>query len=132
MLIDFFGANCLRLRTPDISLVFDDNLKALGGKSVATAKDIVCLTDANIERPAVSKMVFDMPGEYEINKVFITALMVEGWQTGHMTTYKVFVEGLNYVITGNIKAELNDQQLETLDTVDVLFVPIGGGNHFGC
>ena len=38
MQIDFFGANCLRLKTSNNSLIFDDNLKALGGKSITSDK----------------------------------------------------------------------------------------------
>ena len=127
MQIDFFGANCLRLKTADTSLVFDDNLKALGGRGVVTAKDIVCLTDPTLEKPASARMVFDMPGEYEVNKILITGVEVDGWQDAKITTYKVFAEGINYVVAGHIKAELSDEQLETLDAVDVLFVPVGGG-----
>ena len=91
-------------------------------------KDIVCLTDSRIELSNSAKMVFDMPGAYEINEIFITGLAVEGQQQAQLTAYKVFAEGLNYAIVGHLKAGLSDEQLEVLDAIDVLFVPIGGSS----
>ena len=132
MQINFFGANCLSLKLPQVSLVFDDNLQDLGGRAVTTPKDILCLTDTQLVSSAPeARFVFDTPGDYEVQDVLIHGIAASGLnETSSLmqsTIFKVLAEDLVLVVSGHIKPDLNDTQLETLGEVDILFVPVGGG-----
>ena len=133
MQIDFFGANCLRLKSNGTTLVFDDNLASLGGKGVAGKDDVVCLTnDGLIPEPAAAKIVFNTPGSYEVSEILIDAVRADGFMGGdhpHATVYKVVCEDINLAVVGHVQPKLSDAQLEELGLVDVLFVPVGGNGY---
>ncbi len=133
MQIDFFGANCLRIKANSTTLVFDDNLGSLGGKSITGAKDVVCLTNNQlVSRPESARIVFDTPGNYEISDILIDAVRVDSYGGGdypYSTIYKVMCEDINLAIVGHIKPSLTDEQLEELGLVDVLFIPVGGNGY---
>ncbi len=137
MQIDFFGANCLRIKTNAISLVFDDNLASLGGKSVTTDKDVSCLTnDQLIDRPLVTKLVFSMPGAYEVGGIRLTGIvasshMDEPEKPSAATIYRGIIDDsrLTFLVVGHIAPHLSDAQLELIGHVDVLIIPVGGHGY---
>ena len=136
MQIDFFGANCFRLKTNNITLVFDDNLKALGGRQVVGRGDVVCLSNNQLIRFPVSteaKIVFDTPGNYEVSDVLIDGIWAQSFmpdlEPPHATIYKVVSENITLAVVGHIQPGLSDEQLEALGLVDILFVPVGGGGY---
>ena len=136
MQIDFFGANCLRLKTNNITLVFDDNLKALGGRQVVGRGDVVCLTNSQLVGlpvPAEAKIVFDTPGNYEVSDVLIDGIWAQSFmpdlEPPHTIIYKVVSENMTLAVVGHIQSGLSDEQLEALGLVDVLFVPVGNGGY---
>ena len=134
MQIDFLGANCLKIKTNGITLVFDDNLAALGGKAVTTAQDIVCITNPQlIEPPQLARIVFDTPGSYEVSDVLIDGIRARAFLSLSdealsmpATIYKVVSENISLAIVGHIQPTLNEEQLADLDAVDILFIPVGG------
>ena len=137
MQIDFLGANCLKIKTNGITLVFDDNLLSLGGKAVTTAQDIVCITNPQlIEPPQLAQIVFDTPGSYEVSDVLIDGIRAQAFlslsdETPSMsaTIYKVVSENISLAIVGHIQPTLNEEQLAELDAVDILFIPVGGHGY---
>ena len=137
MQIDFFGANCLRIKTSAISLVFDDNLASLGGKSVTTDKDVSCLTnDQLIDQPSVAKLVFSMPGAYEVGGIRLTGVaasshMDEPEKPPAATIYRGIIDEtrLTFLVVGHIAPQLSDAQLELIGHIDVLIIPVGGHGY---
>ena len=128
MQVEFFGANCFRLKINNTTLVFDDNLASLGGKSVASKKDVVCLTHPSL-RPPPSRLIFDSPGSYEVNEILITAVAAEHFsdepERKDGTIYKLTANNLSLAITGLNKAQLTEEQLDKIGGVDILCVAIG-------
>lgn len=133
MELQFFGANCLKIANKKVSLVFDDNLESLGGKPVATGKDIVLATSDQIKLPEEARFRVDMPGEYEVAEVSIEGIPARGHmdEAGGLsgTMYRVTMEGVRIGVTGHIHPDLSDTQLEALGTLDVLFIPVGGNGY---
>ena len=129
MQISFYGANCFKFKINSTTIVFDDNLKALGGKAVAKAADVVCLTDQSLSAPT-ARLVFDCPGSYEVDGILITGVAartasdVEDQKSG--TIYKLLANGMSVVITGQNQPALTDDDLEVIGGVDALCVAIGG------
>ncbi len=128
----FYGANCIKITNKKNSIVIDDNLAVLGGKSVASPKDIVLAT-GDMPLPAESHFTINQPGEYEVSDVSIQGIAARSHmdEDGKFSTtmYRIIVDGLRIVVTGHIHPNLTDVQLEALGTVDILFVPVGGNGY---
>ena len=64
------------------------------------------------------------PGEYEIKKIFI-----QGIVAGDGTTiYVIDAEDIRIcLLAGLSKKQLDEEQLETVGDVDILLIPVGGG-----
>lgn len=130
--LQFFGANCITLTYKNSRIVIDDNLAELGAKSVTKSDDVGVSTMVYDTHPK-SRMMIDMPGEYEVSDISVIGIPARahmdepGKQTA--TIFKVIAGDIRVLITGHIYPELSDAQLETIGIVDVLFVPVGGSGY---
>ncbi len=133
MELTFYGANCLRLAARKAQIVVDDNLAALGLKSVTKPTDISLRTSKAL--PAHTQAVFqaEMPGEYEIAGVVIHGIAARAHMdeegTKNAVVYTVQADDSKVAIIGHIYPELNEDQLEAIGMVDVVVVPIGGNGY---
>lgn len=128
MQIEYFGANCVILSTKKVRLVFDDNLKELGLKSVTKTDDIAVFTSLE-HSDTTANFVIDTPGEYEIRDISVKGIgaqlhVDESGKKGSI--YQIMIDGIRICVVGNISDNLSEGQLEELGTVDVLIVPTGG------
>ena len=131
--IQFYGANCFRLTTKTAAITVDDNLVELGSNSIAKPGDIALFTQEHQKSVTNAKLVIDGPGEYEVSDVSILGIAVRA----HMdepekrlsTIYRLIIDGLRVVVAGHMYPELSDGELESLGTVDVLLVPVGGNGY---
>lgn len=121
--------------TKDLRVVIDDNLEALGGKSVAREGDLVLFTNRHDgPTPKGARMVIDMPGEYEVSSLSITgtparAHMDEDEKSRNATIYKLVNGETSYLVTGHVYPSLTDDELEEIGMIDVMFVPVGGNGY---
>jgi len=141
--IQFYGANCVSVTYKGTRVVIDDNLAALGGKSVLKADDIALYTTDQTDKPA-AKLLIDHPGEYEVSDISIHGVAAQA----HMdpasdaggrveadnskkqaTMYKITAGDLNLLFTGHIYPDISEAQLEEIGKVDVMFVPVGGNGY---
>ncbi len=76
--------------------------------------------------------VISGPGEYEISNVFIYGISSwhdnkQGKDKGENIIYLMNVEKINIAHLGDLgQTELTDQQLETMNNVDILLIPVDG------
>jgi L-ascorbate metabolism protein UlaG (beta-lactamase superfamily) len=75
--------------------------------------------------------IIERCGEYEISEVSIFGVRTfhdssSGSERGENTTFIIEIEGLSLCHLGDLGHKLTDKQLEELDGVDILFVPVGG------
>jgi L-ascorbate metabolism protein UlaG (beta-lactamase superfamily) len=75
--------------------------------------------------------LIDRPGEYEANGVFVAGIGAyhdkkSGEELGKSVMYKMDIGGIKLLHLGDLGTTLSDAQLEKIDDVDVLFVPVGG------
>lgn len=133
MELQYFGGNCVRITTKKASVVVDDNLVEMGGKSITKPDDIVLNTNANIIKTASSDhLTIAQPGEYEVSSTSIQGVAARGhMDAGGMnaTIFKIQAEDIRLVVIGHIYPELTDDELEAIGMVDVLIIPIGGGGY---
>ncbi len=78
-----------------------------------------------------SPFVVHGAGEYEIKGVSVIGVSTfhdaEGGNVrGRNIAYRIEVDGVRFAHLGDLGHELTSQQLDILDGIDVLFVPVGG------
>lgn len=78
-----------------------------------------------------SPFVVQGAGEYEIKGVSIIGVSSfhdekSGEQRGRNTMYKIEIDGVRFVHLGDLGHVLSSAQVDMLDGVDVLFIPVGG------
>lgn len=131
MEVQYFGGNCVKISSKKSSIVIDDNLSELGQKPVITEKDIALYTSNLIKPPAKSYFDVAGPGEYEVLDVSIQGIAarahIDPEDKPHgATMYRIIVDDVRIAVVGHIYADLSENQLEDLGTIDILFVPVGG------
>lgn len=73
--------------------------------------------------------VIDGPGEYEIKDIFIKGFLSAGPTQKINTIYLISFEGMNLCFLGALKdSALSTETLEAIEDIDILFMPIGGGD----
>lgn len=128
MTISWFGFNYFKLQNGEESLIF--NPYALDkvthfGKAKA---DLVLFSDpSRVEglKMDAETFVVDAPGEYEVKDMF-----VYGRQIGGQIVYVVIFDGIKVAFLGEMaEPELANGDLELLEGVDILILPVGGGAY---
>ena len=72
--------------------------------------------------------VVKRPGEYEISNIFITGHATNKKGEPRNTIFVIEINGLFVAHLGNINRPPTQTEVETLGTVNVLLVPVGGGS----
>lgn len=127
MEITYFGGSCVRLRGRDVQVVLDPPAR-LTGAVAKPVPDVVVRTSgktqpdllrAHSERP----QEISGPGEFELRGV-----AVQGVPAGPVTLMCVEVDDVRVVSLGGIDRELTESEIDDLGHVDVLIIPVGGGD----
>ena len=133
MEIEFFGANCIRLTTKKASIVIDDNLAHVGGKSITKDTDIVVATQDILAVTDSKQLKIVSAGEFEVSGVSVRGIQARAHidQPGEQTAtmYRFIVEDAHVLVVGHVYPELDDEQLEAIGRVDVMIVPVGGNGY---
>ncbi len=133
MEIEFFGANCFRIKTKSTTIVVDDNLSKIGGKSIQSDKTVAFYTSAatkDDEAAKKSRLVLESPGEFEVGDVTVkgtqTRAHTDSEEEQTATVYQFMVSGLTVTVLGHVHPNLSDEVLEAVGGTDVLILPVGG------
>ncbi|MCL5093543.1 MAG: MBL fold metallo-hydrolase [Patescibacteria group bacterium] len=137
MEITYFGHSCFKIQGRDLSVVTDpfDTAKT-GYKNIRTTADVVTISHNHYDHDCISgisgnPMVFDSPGEYEIKDCDFEGVASEhgGTEENKKAGNTIFVfeiDEIKLCHLGDLGRELTAQELEKIDGVDILFVPVGG------
>ncbi len=125
----FYGANCIRIGAKEAAVVVDDNLAELGAKSITKPADIALFTMLKPKELPESRLVISEPGEYEVANISIHGIaarshMDEAGQKS-ATIFRIVADDVRVAVIGHVYPDLNDEQLEALGTIDVMFIPVG-------
>jgi L-ascorbate metabolism protein UlaG (beta-lactamase superfamily) len=143
MEITWYGHSCFRLTERNYATVVTDpfDSKTIGYDSLKLRSDIVTVShDApgHNYTDAVKGMshIIDGPGEFEIGGVFITGVQSDSTGAGKKknkdgsprnTVYVFDYDGITVAHLGDLKQTLTQSEIESLGTVNVVLVPVGGG-----
>lgn len=136
--ITSLGHSSFRLRGKTVSVVtdpYDSSMVGLKFPKHVTA-DIVTVSHEHHDHNAVSQLdgspfIVNGPGEYEVKGVGIVGIPVyhdeeKGAKRGRNTIYRIELDGVSIVHLGDLGHTLSSEQIDDLDGVDVLLVPVGG------
>lgn len=138
MEITWYGHSCFRITERSMATVVTDpyDHSAIGYSALSLKADIVTLSHkapghAFTNGVKGAKWHIDGPGEYEIGSVFLTAVPVgkhdqEG--NGRNMVYVFDYDGINIGHLGDLKTVPTRKEVDAFGKVDVLLVPVGGGN----
>lgn len=135
MEITWYGLSCFRItERKHASVVTDPYHSKLGLPPLKLKSDIVTIShDAKGHNSATAvggkHHNLKGPGEYEIGNVFITGIVTA--QNGQDLRNIVFMfdyDGLTVAHLGDMPAVPKQTQIEALEQVNILLVPVGGGN----
>ncbi len=135
MEIHWYGMSCFRItERKHATIVTDPYTTGLGLAELKLKGDVVTIShDApgHNYSPAVSGVehVLNGPGEYEIGSVFITGIATPSRDRKFNNVIYVFdYDGLTVAHLGDIGDVPSQKQIEDLELVNVLLVPVGGGS----
>ena len=136
--IKWFGHDCFRVRGREATILMDPVGKTTGYALPKQKADIVTVSHPHPGHNALGQVqdgyfLIDGPGEYEVSDVFIKGIRTfhdneRGQRHGFNTIYVLELEDLRICHLGDLGHTLTEEQAELLDDVDVLMVPVGGGN----
>src|SRR3989344_8042778 len=132
MVITHHGGQCFKVTFGDLTLVFDPVSKKSKLPSVRFGADIALVSKNEPDYNGIEEVEYGEkkpfaitgPGEYE--RFGIT---IQGFLTKNLNTiYVVDLEDMTLVHLGALaEKDLPPEAREALDEIDVLFVPVGGG-----
>ena len=135
MELQYYGANCIKITTKAATFVIDDNLVDLGKKVNIKPKDVSLFTtkSAGLDVDGIG-FVINSAGEYEVSNASIVGItsrshMAEDPKDKSSVVYKFVYDDVRICIVGHIYPDLSENQLETIGTVDILIIPVGGNGY---
>jgi len=134
--LTWLGHACFRLRGKNAVAVTDPYPPSLGPKLSRLEADVVTVSHPHPNHShlqTVKGHILDGPGEYEVKGVTVNGLATfhdtsGGDQHGRNTIFLIDVDDVRVCHLGDLGHRLDDAALEQIGTVDVLLVPVGGGN----
>ena len=136
MEVTHLGHSCFKLRGKGVTLLIDPFSEEIGLKMPKMTADAVLVTHKHADHHDLSKVseyrvLVEGPGEYEIGGAQIFGISAfhdssGGKERGKITIYHIKMDGLTIVHLGDLGEKLNDKQIEELDGVDILMIPVGG------
>lgn len=128
MEITYLGSSCVRLRGREVQVVIDppgDQLPGLarGGAGIVVRTE--GRTDPERLRPRDgSAQEISGAGEFEVRGVAVRGVDTGGGRT----LVSVEIDDVRVVSVGRLDRQLTEDEIDALGHVDVLVVPVGGGD----
>jgi L-ascorbate metabolism protein UlaG (beta-lactamase superfamily) len=129
MELTYLGLSCLRLRGRDIEVIVDP--LPGGTRGTKLTPDIVVRTEGDTDptrlRPHPGRpQEVSGEGEYEIRGVTI-----RGITAAPVTLMRVEVDDVCVLAVGRLHRQLTEDEVDAIGHVDVLALPVGGGDALG-
>jgi L-ascorbate metabolism protein UlaG (beta-lactamase superfamily) len=146
MEITWYGHSCFRLTERNYATVVTDpyDSKSIGYEPIKLRSDIVTVSHdapghSNTDAVKGTSHVIDGPGEFEIGGVFVTGVQADsttgkkkgkskdGEEPVRNTIYVFDYDGITVAHLGDLKEVPTQSEIESLGTINVALVPVGGG-----
>jgi L-ascorbate metabolism protein UlaG (beta-lactamase superfamily) len=139
MIVTYHGAGHIKLVTGDITISIAPQSKKSKLKQTRYGANVALIPLSHVDYDGVDNLsygeketfVIKSAGEYEVNNIFFNAFSsnVARDKENYMTSSFVFnFDGMRILYLGQIKDLLSAENKEMVDSVDIVFVPVGGEN----
>src|SRR5579863_2430026 len=130
MELTYHGHSSIRLRGREMTVFIDPPQSALPGLAKGTL-GIIVRTEGTTDPERLRARDGEIhevcgPGEFEIGGVSILGLAA-----GETTVMRVSVDDVRVVVAGRLRRQLTEDEIDSLGHVDVLVIPVGGGDALG-
>ncbi len=139
--IIWLGHSCFRLKSREGSIIVDPYHEDLGLTLGKVSADVVLVTHDhaghnNAKVVSGFRKIVSGPGEYEVRDIMINGIRTyhdnqKGELRGKNTTYLIRIDGVAVCHLGDLGHILSSSQVNEMDEVDVLLVPVGGESTIG-
>jgi L-ascorbate metabolism protein UlaG (beta-lactamase superfamily) len=133
--VKWLGSTCFRIKSREATVLMDPVGRESGHPVPKQKADIVTLSAQSAKRGLANVdgeyTLIEGPGEYEVQEVFLSGIRTrrtEGAKQDFNTVYLVEMDEMVFCHLGHLSKRLTEAQVEAMGDVDVLFVPIGGGD----
>jgi len=145
MEIQYLGHACFRIKGRKIILLTDPFDESVGFKMPKVSADIVTVSHNHQDHNNIKAVIkttrrepflISSPGEYEVDGISVLGIQLfhdseSGKKRGENTIYVINLDGIRLIHLGDLGHKLTDKQLEKINGVDILFVPVGGNFTIG-
>lgn len=140
MVITYHGGQCFKVSFGETTLAFDPIAKKSKLAEVKFGADVAFVSTRHPDFNGIEQVsygekvpfVIDHAGEYEVGEVTVRGFGVSGMYDGkpHINTiYQVQFESMNIIFLGALNnPEIEPKILSEFGDIDILFIPIGGGD----
>lgn len=135
MEISSHGLSCLSISAKPISgevtLITDPFANAVGIKLPKLTGDIVFSSQEGIEHGNVAEVggtpfFVRMPGEYEVKGMMLDARIAPTKENPKNMMLRISAEGITVGFLAGLDRQLKENELELIEGVDILILPVGG------
>lgn len=135
--VKWLGSTCFRIKSREATVLMDPIGRESGHAVPKQKADIVTLSAQGAKRGLANVegeyTLIEGPGEYEVQDVFLSGIRTRRAESAAQkqefnTVYLVEMDEMIFCHLGNLNKRLTEAQVEAMGDVDVLFVPIGGGD----
>jgi len=138
MIITYHGKQFFKVQLGDTTLAFNPISKESKLKGARFGADVALISMNHADFNGVDAVTYNSkepfiisgPGEYEINGIPVRGFLTESQYKKEKkmnTIYIVELEGMRLCFLGGMHTmDLPDKAKESLDNIDVLFIPVGG------
>ncbi len=127
MIATYYGENCFRLQSGEVSLLVDPISNRLKADVVLRTKTPAGMLSG--ARGVISQGEITFPGEYEIKGIEIRGFPGDGGED-LKAVYVVTWENIHCGFLGEISRLPAPDAMENLELVDILFLPVSGKKEF--
>jgi len=138
MEITYLGHSCFKISGKKINILTDPFDPAFVGLKLGKQDaDVVTISHAHPDHNYLGLMknddylLLDSAGEFEIKESEFIGVeashgVVDGVDKGKINMFSFEVDGVKIAHLGDLGTELSGKQLDCLDGVDILLIPVGG------
>lgn len=130
MIIQWLGHACFKITGNDESVIIDpfEDGSVPGYRPIREQANMVLCSHDHHDHNAVCcvKLLPQIRGEFEVEKMASWHDNVQGAKRGPNTIHLLTSEGYRIAHLGDLGCSLTGQQIEALQDLDVLMIPVGG------
>ncbi len=136
MMVRWHGHACFEIRNSLRIVIDPHDGRSIGIKPPRVTADVVLITHDHFDHNATRVVggrfkTITAEGDYTVGDVKIKGIEAyhdeyHGAKRGKVTMYKIEMNGISFLHTGDLGHILDSSQINNIGKVDILFIPVGG------